>query len=133
MEEVFNWKSCFYLSCFEVEGREEGGLLLKPREATIRLTNACNAKCEMCEIWKEENISQFDNALLEKLPKSLKNITLSGGEPFLRNDLSEIVERVKSVCSKTRIVILTNGILTDIITEQMKKIIKIAPINDPKA
>jgi radical SAM protein with 4Fe4S-binding SPASM domain len=81
----------------------------------------------MCEIWKEENISQFDNALLDKLPKSLRSISISGGEPFLRDDLSEIVEIIKFVCSKSRIVIPTNGILTDVITEQMKKIIKIDP------
>ena len=101
--------------------------MLKPREASIELTNACNARCTMCEIWKDENISQFDNAMLERLPKSLRNIKLSGGEPFLRNDLSEIVERIKFVCNKSRIVILTNGILTDVITEQMRRIIKIDP------
>lgn len=79
----------------------------------------------MCEIWKQENISQFDITLLNKLPKSLRSISLSGGEPFLSNDLLEIVEKAKSVCSKSRIVIPTNGILTDVITEQMKKIVKI--------
>lgn len=99
----------------------------EPRAAVIRLTNACNAKCKFCGIWREENISQLDNAWLDKLPKSLKNITLSGGEPFLRSDLPEIIERITSVCDKSRIVIATNGILTDRITEQMRKIIKIYP------
>ncbi len=100
---------------------------MKPREAVIRITNACSAKCKMCEIWKEEDIRQLDNTLLGKLPKSLKSISLSGGEPFLRNDLSEIIEKIKSVCPMSRIVIPTNGILTDIITGQMKKIVKIDP------
>lgn len=100
---------------------------MKPSAANIRITNACNARCQICGIWKEEDISQFDNALLDKLPKSLRTISLSGGEPFLRNDLSEIVERVKSVCSMGRVVILTNGILTDVIIKQMEKIVKIDP------
>jgi radical SAM protein with 4Fe4S-binding SPASM domain len=81
----------------------------------------------MCGIWEEKDIGQFDNALLNKLPDSLRTISLTGGEPFLRNDLPEIIERAKSVCSKSRIVIPTNGILTDVITEQMKKIVKIDP------
>lgn len=101
--------------------------MLKPREAVIRITNACNARCKMCEIWKEESITQLDSALVDKLPKNLRSISLSGGEPFLRNDLPEIVERVKFNCNESRIVIPTNGILTDVITEQMKKIIKIDP------
>lgn len=100
----------------------------EPRAVNIRLTNACNARCKMCGIWEEDKITHFDNALFDKLPRSLKNISLSGGEPFLRNDLSEIVERIKFVCPKSRIVILTNGILTDIIIEQIKKIIKIDPM-----
>ncbi len=101
--------------------------MFKPREASIELTNACNARCTICEIWKDEKISQFGNAMLEKLPKGLRNIKLSGGEPFLRDDLSEIVERIRVVCNKSRIVILTNGISTDVITEQMKRIVKIDP------
>ena len=45
----------------------------------------------------------------------------------MRNDLLEIIERIRFVCNKSRIVILTNGILTDVITEQMRRIIKIDP------
>lgn len=98
-----------------------------PREAVIRLTNACNARCRMCSLWEEKEISLFDAALLQKLPAGLKSISLSGGEPFLRNDLAEIVARIKDVCPKSRIVISTNGILTETINMQMEKIIMIEP------
>lgn len=100
---------------------------MRPREATIRLTNACNARCKMCGIWEERTIIQFDNNLLDKLPNELKSINLSGGEPFLRNDLPEIITKLRIICRKSRIVISTNGILTDLIAEQMKNIIKIDP------
>jgi MoaA/NifB/PqqE/SkfB family radical SAM enzyme len=81
----------------------------------------------MCAIWQDAEVSQFDNALLEKLPRSLRNIKLSGGEPFLRDDLPEVVARIRAACGKSRIVILTNGILTGVITEQMARIVKIDP------
>lgn len=45
----------------------------------------------------------------------------------MRGDLSEIVERVKSACARSRIAILTNGILTDVIIKQMEEIVKIEP------
>lgn len=96
-----------------------------PKEASIRLTNACNARCQMCEIWKEQELSELNTSLLRQLPCSLTNISLVGGEPFLHNDLLDIINELKTYCKKSRIVISTNGILTDLIIEQVKKIIRI--------
>lgn len=81
----------------------------------------------MCEVWKEGRVKELDSSLLNKLPKSLKNITLSGGEPFLYPDLLEAVKRIKFIFSNSRVVILTNGILTDLIAQQVRQIIKINP------
>ncbi|MBL7101010.1 MAG: radical SAM protein, partial [Nanoarchaeota archaeon] len=51
-------------------------------------------------------------------------VTLSGGEPFLRKDFVRIV-RLVSVYNKPRILnIATNGILTDKIISDVKKILK---------
>lgn len=65
-------------------------------------------KCKMCNIWqnptdKKEEITADD---LKTLPR-LKFINLTGGEPFIREDLPEIVEE----CYKhtSRIVISTSG------------------------
>ena len=69
-------------------------------------------KCYMCNIWfnptnKSEEIKASD---LKSLPK-LKFINLTGGEPFIREDLPEIVEE----CYKhtDRIVISTSGWFED--------------------
>ena len=65
-------------------------------------------RCKMCNIWqnptdKAEEIKASD---LTTLPK-LKFINLTGGEPFIREDLAEIIEE----CYKhtDRIVISTSG------------------------
>lgn len=66
---------------------------LHPTDASIILTYRCPMKCKMCNIWfnptnKSEEIKASD---LKSLPK-LKFINLTGGEPFIREDLPEIVE-----------------------------------------
>lgn len=68
--------------------------------------------CQMCNIWAhptmaDEEITPRD---LEKLPR-LKFINLTGGEPFVRDDLEEVVR----VCytRAPRIVISTSGWLED--------------------
>ena len=83
-----------------------------PTDASIILTYRCPMKCKMCNIWfnptnKSEEIKASD---LRTLPK-LKFINLTGGEPFVREDLAEIVEE----CYRhtDRIVISTSGWFED--------------------
>jgi len=81
----------------------------------------------MCDIWKIKDSPELSLADLAKLPDSLLDVNLSGGEPFLRKDLPEIVEVVKKTCPKARLVISSNGFLTPVIDKAMTKILKIAP------
>lgn len=90
-----------------------------PPEALFAVTYRCNAKCHMCNTWqfpteKSEEVTPKD---LEKLPGGYRFANITGGEPFLREDIDDIVE---VVLSKTkRLVISTNGYYTD-------KIIRVA-------
>lgn len=75
---------------------------------SIIITYRCNAKCDMCSCFsnptqKDEEIS-LD--VLRKLPQ-MSFINITGGEPFIRQDLPEIVEVLEQKTS--RIVISTNG------------------------
>lgn len=79
-----------------------------PTDASIILTYRCPMRCQMCNIWqnptdRQEEIKASD---LRTLP-DLKFINLTGGEPFVREDLAEIVEE----CYRhtKRIVISTSG------------------------
>ena len=91
-----------------------------PTDASIILTYRCPMKCKMCNIWfnptnKSEEIKASD---LRTLPK-LKFINLTGGEPFVREDLAEIVEE----CYRhtDRIVISTSGWFEDRVVALAKK------------
>jgi len=87
---------------------------------SIILTYRCNAKCNMCEVWKHPSkiSEEIGVDVIEKLPQMFfTNIT--GGEPFVRQDLFEIVGVLRK--KTRRIVISTNGYFTDRIVALCKK------------
>lgn len=95
-------------------------MMVSPTDASIILTYRCPMQCKMCNIWKfptrkGEEIKASD---LKSLPK-LKFINLTGGEPFIREDLEEIVEE----CYRhtDRIVISTSGWFEDRVIALAKK------------
>jgi len=90
-------------------------------EALIAITYRCNAKCHMCNIWKSPSSPKEEITLqdLKKIPDGLKFANITGGEPFLREDIEDIV---KIVSKKTkRLVISTNGYFTDKVLKLAKK------------
>lgn len=81
-------------------------------EAAIITTYRCTHKCHMCNVWEHptDPKEEFKPDLLEKLP-NLKFANVTGGEPFLRDDLEEIVGILRRKAN--RIVISTNGWMTE--------------------
>src|SRR3989344_5533340 len=98
-----------------------------PIDCVLAVTYNCNARCIMCDIWKIKGFPELPVAQFAKLPSSLRDINISGGEPFLRPDLPEIIAVVAKACPKARMVISTNGFLTDLVVKQMKKILAVKP------
>ncbi len=87
---------------------------------SVIVTYRCNARCNMCDVWKfpskpEEEIGLDVYAKLP--PMFFTNIT--GGEPFVRQDLPEIVALLRQ--KSKRIVISTNGFFTDRIIALFEK------------
>ena len=81
-------------------------------EALIAVTYRCNARCHMCNIWQHptDEDEELKAEHLVSLPQlAFANIT--GGEPFLRDDLAEIVEVLQAKAE--RIVVSTNGYFTE--------------------
>jgi len=84
-----------------------------PYSLAISVTNRCNSKCKTCGIWKLKNNEELTK---EELQKILKNIgrsipwfTITGGEPFLRKDLADVVKTICDYNSPLVINIATNG------------------------
>lgn len=89
-------------------------------EAAIITTYRCNAKCQMCNVWQypSETTEEFKPSLLEKLPR-LDFCNITGGEPFVRQDLGAIVSAVEK--KARRVVVSTNGYFTDRVVGLAKK------------
>lgn len=101
--------------------------MVLPAHAIIAITLNCNARCVMCDIWKNKMVNELPPEAYLKLCPSLQDINITGGEPFLRRDFPEIVSNIKKACPQARLVVNTNGFLWLKIREDMKKVI----ITDP--
>lgn len=95
-----------------------------PTDAAVAVTYNCDARCVMCNIWKTRDTEHIPPEVFGKLPASLKTINLTGGEPFLRDDLPEIVYYVKSACPSSKIIISTNGLQPKRISLLLREILK---------
>ena len=84
----------------------------KKLNGTVIVTYRCNARCTMCNRYKAPSKPDEEISIetIKKLPKMyFTNIT--GGEPFIREDLADIVRELYK--KSDRIVISTNGFFTD--------------------
>ncbi|MHB8132226.1 MAG: radical SAM protein [Mobilitalea sp.] len=87
---------------------------------TVIVTYRCNARCNMCDCFKDPSKPSDEIKLedIKKLPEmAFTNIT--GGEPFIRQDIQQIVGELYK--KSNRIVISTNGYFTDRIISLCKE------------
>lgn len=82
-------------------------------EACLIVTYRCNAKCYMCNTWQNpsKKEDEYKPDLVQRLPSGLNFINITGGEPFLRDDIEQIVET--ALAKTKRLVISTNGYFTE--------------------
>lgn len=90
------------------------------KNATFSITNRCNSRCKVCNIWKhndfsnELSLSQIEKLFENPYFKELDTLSITGGEPFLRTDLIQIIQLIKRQLPKVnRIFLNTNGTLVD--------------------
>lgn len=93
---------------------------MKKLNGTVIVTYRCNARCTMCNRYKAPSKPEEEITLetIKKLPQMyFTNIT--GGEPFIRTDLKDIVRELYK--KSERIVISTNGFFMDRIVDLCKE------------
>lgn len=91
-----------------------------PTDVSIITTYRCQMRCKMCDIWENPSDSkrEIQAKELEILPK-FKFVNITGGEPFVRRDLQDIVEVMFR--KSERIVISTSGWHTDRIIKMAER------------
>jgi MoaA/NifB/PqqE/SkfB family radical SAM enzyme len=73
----------------------------------------------MCGIWKSPPVAELPPAAYARLPASLRDVNLTGGEPFLRDDLPEIHAAIHEACPRAQTIVSTNGLLSGKILAQL--------------
>ncbi|MCX7837891.1 MAG: radical SAM protein [Anaerolineae bacterium] len=97
---------------------------LLPFSIVISVSFRCNSRCRTCDVWRKPN----DDLTLDEWTRVFQHLgkpiylTFTGGEPFLRKDLPELVMAAYDHCRPTYITIPTNGLLTDRIREGVARI-----------
>ncbi len=89
-------------------------------QGSLITTFRCNAKCNMCNIWKHQTCQEeeIDPSYYEKLPAGLR-INITGGEATIRKDIDKIFEILYPKASLLEL--STNGYNTDTIVALANK------------
>lgn len=90
---------------------------MRPNEAVLAVTLGCNSRCKTCDLWRQKRGPELKPEDYVRLPSSLTHINLSGGEPYLRDDLPEVYAVIRDKFPKARIIISTNGLMPERIEE----------------
>ena len=105
-----------------------------PSYVILYVTSQCNARCKMCynwkRVWNPNPAGELSVDEIKRIFKSfsrIQQLTLSGGEPFMRKNLVEIIEFVSWNNQCRGVTIPTTGILTELVTKQTKSILEVLP------
>ena len=103
-----------------------------PLNLTFSVTNLCQSRCKTCSIWRlyrndpSKRQTELTTGEIEKIFRSMGHVyvfNISGGEPFLRKDLAEIIRLACRHLTPGIIHIPTNAIAADRIFEQTEQIL----------
>lgn len=97
-----------------------------PANMTFSVIDRCNMACRTCGIWKNRNTDELTVEEYEEIvePLNLYWITITGGEPFMREDFAEVISLL---CNKTDaqiMTIATNGMLEQETRIHMEEILQ---------
>ena len=106
----------------------------RPEALSIEVTRRCIARCVMCNIWQaphdlpELTADEWLDVLASPILSELKELDVTGGEPFLRDDLAQLllgVARLKAdrLPHLRSIAITTNGFLTQNVLGKVSAVI----------
>ena len=89
--------------------------IIGPVKAAWEVVYTCNAKCRTCLRWQTKSdpqtlSTQDGKKLIKQLAKiGVLNLTFTGGEPLLRNDIYELIKYAKR--KKLSTALMSNGLL----------------------
>lgn len=105
---------------------------LLPNNLIYFITNRCNMKCEHCFYWESLN-AKTDDLTLDEIDKvsrtigPMLHIVLTGGEPFVRKDVADIIRVFHQNTGCELFTIPSNGFYQDVMVEQLETVLRTLP------
>ena len=99
-----------------------------PINVTFSITRRCQSRCKTCYIWKHGSEDDLDIETIERLFRSIGwtyFFNVSGGEPFLRDDLPEIVRLACRFMTPAIVHIPTNALMPQRVVEMTEEILEV--------
>lgn len=97
--------------------RKNRGEVQSPPFLVLFINSICNMKCEHCFYWthlnKRDDLTKDEIFALSRSLGPVENLNLSGGEPFLRREFSDICRQFILVNGVRQIYVPTNGWYTE--------------------
>ena len=112
-----------------------------PINLTFSVTNVCQSRCKTCSIWElyqEHPEKRKEELFLEEIEKIFRSMghiyvfNISGGEPFLRSDITEIIAAACRYLSPGVVHIPTNAIAKERIESRTIAILEVLKNNCPQ-
>jgi len=101
-----------------------------PLNFTLSLLYACNSRCRTCNVYERKvkifSVEEYDR-FLSTVGRVPYWFTLSGGEPFLRKDIVEIVKVVYERCRPAIINIPHNGTFPETTAGKVERMARECP------
>ena len=109
-------------------GRSVSRPMVPPEHVYFSLTNRCNLRCQMCSVHKHPSTIEGELSgdkvkavVLEIRQMGIRHVIFSGGDPFMRKDLFDIIE-FSIKCGIEMVDIITNGVLLS--DDQVRKLVE---------
>ena len=106
----------------------------RPQALSLEFTHDCVARCIMCNIWKipgdvpNLSVPEWIDLLSSELLTDIRELDITGGEPFIRDDLIDLFYGIcelkqKNLTALKSIAVTTNGFLSDRVLTTTEKIL----------
>jgi MoaA/NifB/PqqE/SkfB family radical SAM enzyme len=106
----------------------------RPQALSLEITHECIARCIMCNIWQIPRdvpnlpADQWVKLLSSDLFADLRELDITGGEPFIKKDLPDLFAGIcelkkTSLKALKSIAVTTNGLLTEQVLAHTEKIL----------
>ncbi|MEW6202153.1 MAG: radical SAM protein, partial [bacterium] len=92
--------------------RTFGYPVLNPLSLVLCLTHRCNLRCLTCKIYDDpvdELAAEEWEKVFRRIGKGILWFTVTGGEPFIRDDIEQVITSLLTHCAPKFITIPTNG------------------------